>query len=65
MIRYRERDEVFFKEIDRSDSKKQPPARKGVIARLHDGSEQMGVRYDQGGTKVWVCLEDVEILRLT
>lgn len=64
MITYRRGDEVFFKGKDPNNAKDQR-VRKGVVTRLHSKSEQLGIRYEEGITKVWVCLEDVEILKLT
>ena len=53
---------VIFREINREDPTREMPGLRGKIAYLHSASDQKGVAYEAGITKVWICLEDVEIL---
>jgi len=54
-VDYRHGDEVEF----RLDDGK---VRRGTVRRLGGDFDQLGVAYEEGITKVWVCLDDVEIL---
>jgi len=36
--------------------------RTGLTEPLYHGSEQTGISYEEGPTKVWICIEDIEIL---
>ena len=52
---------VVFREIDHANPDRESPAKRGTIARLMPKSKQIGVAYEEGITKVWICIEDVEI----
>lgn len=60
-MKARRGDTVVFREIDREHPERETPAMRGKVTYLHRSSDQLGVAYDKGGTKVWVCIEDVEI----
>lgn len=52
---------VIFRDIDHANPDRENPAKRGTVARLKPESNQIGIAYEEGITKVWVCIEDVEI----
>jgi hypothetical protein len=52
---------VVFREINREHPEREMPVRRGKVKYLHRGSDQIGVTYEEGITKVWVCEEDIEV----